>query len=109
MKMGIEAAFNVANINGGVYGRQLRLIAGDDGYEPARTAITMKQLYEKDQVFALVGNVGTPTAVVALPYALDRKMLFSVHSPGPAYFGTIHPIAMCSITAPVTPKRPPRS
>jgi ABC-type branched-subunit amino acid transport system substrate-binding protein len=74
--MGIEAAFNAANVKGGVYGRQLRLIAVDDGYEPARTAIMMKQLYEKDQVFGLVGNVGTPTAVVALPYALDRKMLF---------------------------------
>ena len=76
MKLGIEAAFKVANANGGVYGRQLRLIAADDGYEPTRTAVTMKQLYEKDQVFGLVGNVGTPTAVVALPYALDRKMLF---------------------------------
>ena len=76
MKRGIEAAFNVANANGGVHGRQLRLIAADDGYEPARTAETMKQLYEKDQVFGVVGNVGTPTAVVALPYALDRKMLF---------------------------------
>jgi ABC-type branched-subunit amino acid transport system substrate-binding protein len=76
LKMGIEAAFNAANVKGGVYGRQLRLIAVDDGYEPARTAIMMKQLYEKDQVFGLVGNVGTPTAVVALPYALDRKMLF---------------------------------
>jgi ABC-type branched-subunit amino acid transport system substrate-binding protein len=59
-----------------VYGRQLRLVAADDGYEPTRTTATMKQLYEKDQVFGLVGNVGTPTAVVALPYALDRKMLF---------------------------------
>ncbi len=76
MKLGIEAAFNAANANGGVYGRQLRLIAADDGYEPTRTAATMKQLYERDQVFGLVGNVGTPTAVVALPYALDRKMLF---------------------------------
>jgi branched-chain amino acid transport system substrate-binding protein len=76
MKQGIEAAFNVANAKGGVYGRQLRLVAADDGYEPTRTAATMKQLYEKDQVFGLVGNVGTPTAVVALPYALDRKMLF---------------------------------
>jgi branched-chain amino acid transport system substrate-binding protein len=76
MKRGIETAFNVANAKGGVYGRQLRLIAADDGYEPARAAVTMKQLYEKDQVFGLVGNVGTPTAVVALPYALDRKMLF---------------------------------
>ena len=76
MKRGITAAFNVANAKGGVYGRQLRLIAADDGYEPTRTAVAMKELYEKDQVFGLVGNVGTPTAVVALPYALDRKMLF---------------------------------
>ena len=76
MKLGIEAAFSVANAKGGVHGRQLRLIAADDGYEPARTATTMKQLYDNDQIFGLVGNVGTPTAVVALPYALDRKMLF---------------------------------
>ena len=76
MKQGIDAAFNVANAKGGVYGRQLRLVAADDGYEPTRTVATMKQLYEKDQVFGLVGNVGTPTALVALPYALDRKMLF---------------------------------
>ena len=76
IKLGIEAAFNVANANGGLYGRQLRLVAIDDGYEPARTATTMRQLYERDEVFGLIGNVGTPTAVVALPYALERKMLF---------------------------------
>jgi branched-chain amino acid transport system substrate-binding protein len=76
MQRGILAAFNLANANGGVHGRQLRLIAADDGYEPARAAETMKQLFERDQVFGVVGNVGTPTAVVAVPYALQRKMLF---------------------------------
>ena len=76
MKLGIDAAFSVANTNGGVLGRQLRLIAVDDGYEPTRTAETMKQLYEQDRVFGIVGDVGTPTAAVALPYALDRRMLF---------------------------------
>jgi ABC-type branched-subunit amino acid transport system substrate-binding protein len=76
MKLGIDAAFRVANTNGGIHGRQLRLVAVDDGYEPTRTAETMKQLYEQDQVFGIVGNVGTPTAVVALPYALARRMLF---------------------------------
>ena len=76
MKLGIDAAFNVANTKGGVNGRQLRLVAADDGYEPTRTAETMKQLYEQDRVFGVVGNVGTPTAVVALPYALDHRMLF---------------------------------
>jgi hypothetical protein len=37
--------------------------------KPARTADAMKQLYEKDQVFGMIGNVGTATAAVALPYA----------------------------------------
>jgi branched-chain amino acid transport system substrate-binding protein len=76
IKLGIDAALKVANANGGIHGRQLRLVAVDDGYEPTRTAETMKQLYEQDQVFGIVGNVGTPTAVVALPYALARRMLF---------------------------------
>jgi branched-chain amino acid transport system substrate-binding protein len=48
----------------------------DDGYESTRTAETMKQLYEQDRVFGIIGSVGTPTAVIALPYALDRRMLF---------------------------------
>ena len=76
MKLGIETAFNRANEGGGVDGRMLKLYAADDGYEPSRTLDAMKQLYEKDQVFGIIGNVGTPTAVVAIPYALERKMLF---------------------------------
>jgi branched-chain amino acid transport system substrate-binding protein len=76
MKLGIDTAFNRVNDAGGVEGRMLRLIAADDGYEPTRTADAMKQLYEKDQVFGIIGNVGTPTAVVAVPYALERRLLF---------------------------------
>ena len=76
MKLGIDTAFNRVNDAGGVEGRMLKLIAADDGYEPTRTADAMKQLYEKDQVFGIIGNVGTPTAVVAAPFALERRMLF---------------------------------
>ena len=76
MKLGVESAFSATNAAGGINGRQLRLVAIDDGYEPSRTVDAMKQLFEKDQVFGIIGNVGTPTAMVALPYALERKMLF---------------------------------
>jgi branched-chain amino acid transport system substrate-binding protein len=76
MKLGIDAAFSRANDAGGVDGRTLRLIAADDGYEPTRTLAAMKQLYENDQVFAYIGNVGTPTASVAVPYALEHRTLF---------------------------------
>jgi ABC-type branched-subunit amino acid transport system substrate-binding protein len=76
MKLGIDTAFNRINDAGGVEGRMLKLIAADDGFEPTRTAEAMKQLYEKDQIFGMIGNVGTATAAVALPYALERRMLF---------------------------------
>jgi ABC-type branched-subunit amino acid transport system substrate-binding protein len=76
MKLGLETAFGAINDAGGISGRQLRLIAVDDGYEPTRTLNAMKQLVEKDSVFGVVGNVGTPTAIVSLPYALQQRMLF---------------------------------
>src|ERR1700759_4840390 len=76
MKLGIDTAFNRVNESGGVNGRMLRLLAADDGYEPSRTLDAMKTLYDKDQVFGFVGNVGTPTAAVAIPFVLERRALF---------------------------------
>jgi branched-chain amino acid transport system substrate-binding protein len=76
MKQGVETAFHAANQAGGVHGRTLRLVALDDGYEPTRTAAAMKQLVSTDKVFGIIGNVGTPTAAVAVPFALEQKMLF---------------------------------
>src|SRR5258708_3621531 len=76
MKVGVDLAFAAANEAGGINGRKLRLIALDDGYEPERTRAVMKQLGEERKVFGFIGNVGTPTAEVAVPYALEKKLLF---------------------------------
>ena len=76
MKLGIETAFNQVNDAGGVAGRKLRIIAADDGNEPTRTLQAVRQLYEKDQIFGLIGSIGTATAAAAVPFALERRMLF---------------------------------
>jgi len=73
---GVLAGLERANRAGGVGGRHLRLLVLDDGYEPARTAPNMRQLLERDHVLAVVGNVGTPTAVAAIPIANEQKTLF---------------------------------
>ena len=65
----------MANNEGGVNGRMLRLIVADDGYEPTRTTETMKQLYDKEQVFGFVRKLGTATSMVAAPFALERQSL----------------------------------
>jgi branched-chain amino acid transport system substrate-binding protein len=76
MKTGIDLAFGQVNEAGGVNGRKLKLLALDDGYEPERTRVVMKELVEKRGVFGIVGNVGTPTAEVSVPYANEKKLLF---------------------------------
>ena len=84
MQRGILAGLERANRNGGVNGRKLRLITLDDGYESTRTAPNMLQLIEKDNVLAIIGNVGTPTAIVAVPLANDQRiLLFAAYSGAP--------------------------
>ncbi|MEO1232512.1 MAG: ABC transporter substrate-binding protein [Myxococcota bacterium] len=74
MKRGVDMYFAVVNEKGGVHGRRLELTALDDGYEPARTAPNMRKLIDEHDVFAVVGNVGTPTAVVSVPIANEKKV-----------------------------------
>jgi ABC-type branched-subunit amino acid transport system substrate-binding protein len=76
MRTGVEAWLRDVNDRGGVQGRKLRLVALDDGYEPDRCLANMRELVENRKVFAILGNVGTPTAQVAVPYAVRNKKIF---------------------------------
>lgn len=67
MQVGIQAHFSAVNAAGGINGRMLKLVSRDDGYEPEKAAAAVKALIEEDKVFALVGSVGTPTTLAALP------------------------------------------
>lgn len=73
MNLGIRAAFEEANRDGGVHGRLLRLRARDDGYEPEAAARNTAELIA-DGVFALIGAVGTPTSTAAEPVASDNSV-----------------------------------
>jgi serine/threonine protein kinase/ABC-type branched-subunit amino acid transport system substrate-binding protein len=76
MKLGVETSFMAQNDRGGVHGRKLTLTALDDGYEANRATETMKELLIDREVFAIVGNVGTPTSAVAAPFASQNKAVF---------------------------------
>ena len=68
-ELGIMAAFEEANRNGGVHGRMLELTTQDDGYEPQAAIANTQALIDEEQVFALIGAVGTPTSRSATPVA----------------------------------------
>ncbi len=76
MRLGIEAAFAEANRSGGVHGRRLDLASLDDAYEPEAAVTNTQQLIETDGVFALIGEVGTPTSRSATPVAAAADVPF---------------------------------
>ena len=74
MKLGIEIALDRVNTPGGIGGRKLRIIAADDGNEPARTLQAVPAaLREGPDLGIRPASIGTATAAVAVPYALERR------------------------------------
>jgi ABC-type branched-subunit amino acid transport system substrate-binding protein len=76
MRQGILAAFAEINAKGGVHGRKLHLVSRDDGYDPDRSAVQTTKLIEEDSIFALIGAVGTPTAIATVPISSARNVPF---------------------------------
>ena len=74
MQVGMQAYFASVNAQGGVNGRQIKLVTRDDGYEPEKAAAAVKALINDDKVFALAGSVGTPTGLAALPIVTEEKI-----------------------------------
>ncbi len=75
MELGINTYFQHVNEQGGVAGRKLKLVALDDKYDPEKALANVKELHHRP-VFGLIGNVGTPTARLTLPYAVQNQLLF---------------------------------
>ena len=62
LRGGLLAAFSKINDEGGVNRREIVLLSRDDGYEPDRAVRNTRELITRDQVFMLIGEVGTPTS-----------------------------------------------
>jgi branched-chain amino acid transport system substrate-binding protein len=91
MSRGITAYFGRIDRAGGVYGRKLELVTKDDSYNPALAIAATKQLLDVTQegrnedepdvrgprsVFALLGNVGTPTMLATAPIANRNQVVY---------------------------------
>ncbi|CAN2041421.1 branched-chain amino acid transport system substrate-binding protein [Candidatus Magnetomoraceae bacterium gMMP-15] len=67
MNIGMSAYFSKINAKGGIFGRKIILISRDDGYEPKRAIKNTHELIQKNKVFILIGEVGTPTSQAVVP------------------------------------------
>ena len=69
---GAQAYFDWVNDHGGVNGRSIEFEVKDDGYDPTKTSSLTNELVLKDQVFATVGSLGTPTHSAVVDFLNDE-------------------------------------
>jgi len=81
IKLGIELGFAEINAKGGVQGRDVRLIALDDGYVSLLAAKNIRKLIVQEKVLAILGSVGTPMAMLTVPIVnKSRTLMFAPYT-----------------------------
>ncbi|TVQ09232.1 MAG: ABC transporter substrate-binding protein [Balneolaceae bacterium] len=84
---GMEAYFQLINEEGGIHGRQIRLVYRDDGYEPPRTVSAVRQMVQNDEVFLFVGGIGTAPGMAVRNFIIDNNIPWISPATGSTHFG----------------------
>jgi branched-chain amino acid transport system substrate-binding protein len=64
----MQAYFDYINDQGGVYGRKIQLVVGDSGFTGPIATEAARDLVERQQVFAMAGNLGTEVEAAVQVY-----------------------------------------
>jgi branched-chain amino acid transport system substrate-binding protein len=62
------------NEQGGINGRKLKLIVEDSAYDPKKAVLGAQKLVNQDKVFAMVGTLGTPVNLAAMPVQFEKNI-----------------------------------
>ncbi len=72
---GTQMRFDEENARGGVHGRALKLIVEDTAYDPKKAVLAAQKLIQRDHVFAVIHNLGSPVVMGTMPMFLDAGVL----------------------------------
>jgi len=72
LREGVEMVVNLKNAGGGVLGRQIELVIGDDAGKPEEAAVVARRFATRDQVSLAIGSVSSPACKAENPRTLCR-------------------------------------
>ncbi|MCX5841637.1 MAG: ABC transporter substrate-binding protein [Deltaproteobacteria bacterium] len=73
---GSSVLFNLVNEGGGIQGRKIKYFYRDDMYNPAQTKAIVKELVEKQGIFAFVGGVSAAGGLAVKDYLKENKVIW---------------------------------
>lgn len=75
IRLGMMLRVDEANEQGGVGGRQLKLIVEDDKYDPRNAVLAAQKLVNQDKIFMMVGHLGTAQNMAAMPVQFQKNVI----------------------------------
>jgi len=82
---GSKLYFDKINQSGGINGQLIHLLVADDGYEPKKAVVNTREFIYSEQVFALFGSMGTPTAHAIKPLLEQHDTLYLMPYTGASF------------------------
>ncbi|HSR12550.1 MAG TPA: ABC transporter substrate-binding protein [Thermodesulfobacteriota bacterium] len=73
---GSDVLFKMINDQGGLHGRKIKYFIRDDQYNPAQTKAAVKELVEREGVFAFVGGVSAASGMAVKDYLAQNKVVW---------------------------------
>jgi branched-chain amino acid transport system substrate-binding protein len=74
LRTGMEMVVKVRNASGGVLGRQIDLIVGDDAGKPEEAAVIARRFATRDNVCIALGSVSSPASLAAAQVFREEQL-----------------------------------
>jgi branched-chain amino acid transport system substrate-binding protein len=74
MGKGADIWYKYVNEQGGINGRKIIFKMVDDTYNPSRTKVVVKELIERDKVFAIANPLGSAPTAAVIDYIVENKV-----------------------------------
>lgn len=73
---GSRLLFNLVNEEGGIHGRKIKYFIRDDQYNPAQTKAVVKEVVEREGIFAFVGGTSGASGLAVKDYLAQNKVIW---------------------------------
>ncbi|HUP46140.1 MAG TPA: ABC transporter substrate-binding protein [Thermoanaerobaculia bacterium] len=83
---GMETYFDLINEEGGIHGRRIRFVYRDDGYEPPRTVAAVREMVQRDQVFAFASGLGTAPGMAVRDFITSNRIPWVAPASGSSHW-----------------------
>jgi branched-chain amino acid transport system substrate-binding protein len=75
IRLGMMLRVDEVNEQGGIHGRQLKLLIEDSAYDPRKAVLAAQKLVNQEKIFAMVAHLGTAQNMAAMPVQFEKNVI----------------------------------